>query len=212
MSLMPKTHPEVNVEERLRSALLTLPGIAYVLVEGPPYRIHLVADPAQPHPPLEAAARAILAREGIKAPAPELVVSYLPGSGGERRVRFAGVSLERPRVGYAQVRVQLEWQGQQYEGAAEGEGGAPGELRVCAHATLRALEAVLAGQVTLDLVGIKGIRIFDHDLIAVLLRCPQAPDRRLIGSALVLTELERAASVAVLNATNRLLGNYLSTH
>jgi hypothetical protein len=43
----------------------------------------------------------------------------------------------------------------------------------------------------------------------VLLRSEQAAEKQLIGSSLVAQGFHRAASLAVLNATNRLPGNFL---
>src|SRR5690606_25798180 len=133
------------------------------------------------------------------------------GDGVHRRVRFRDAILTRPRVGIASVRVALEWNEQVYEGVAEGEGGLPLELRVSARAALRAIESVLADRLRFELVGVKAIRIFDHDFVAVLLRCADAPERRLIGVSLSSADLPSATARAVLNATNRLLGNYLVT-
>jgi hypothetical protein len=128
-----------------------------------------------------------------------------------RRVRWMEVEVERPRAGWMVAEVELEWAGKTYRGKAEGETGVVAELRVVGLATTRALEAILDGAVTYAVVGIKSIRIFDHDLVAVLLHSPQAADRHLVGVSLVTSDIHRSASVAVLNATNRLLGNYLAT-
>lgn len=128
-----------------------------------------------------------------------------------RRVRWMGVEVQRPRVGWMVASVRLDWAGKTYTGRAEGETGVVSGLRVVGLATTDALEAILDRAVTYSFVGIKSIRVFDHDLVAVLLHSPQAPDRHLVGVSLVTDDMHRSASVAVLNATNRLLGNYLAT-
>lgn len=126
-----------------------------------------------------------------------------------RRVRFVRVELQRPRVGHVVAEVDLEWASAHFTGSAEGEGGPVGELRLCAQATLRAIEATLEGELKFQLVGVKATRIFDNDLVAVLIHSDDAPDHRLIGVSLVSLDVYHSAALAVLNATNRVLGNYL---
>ena len=60
-----------------------------------------------------------------------------------------------------------------------------------------------------QLVGIKPLRAFDADVVVALVRS-DVDGKSLIGAALEADDAHRAASIAVLNATNRLLGNYLS--
>lgn len=149
-------------------------------------------------------------REELESMSGELATQAI-GAEPTRRVRWVGVSVDRPRAGWMTAEVELEWAGKLYRGSAEGEAGLVSELRVVGLATTNALEAILDRAVTYSFVGIKSIRVFDHDLVAVLLHSPQAPDRHLVGVSLVTDEVHRSASVAVLNATNRLLGTYLAT-
>jgi hypothetical protein len=207
---MPKTLTKSPAQERFRSVLEALPGVEHVVWDPSSDRVHLVCRQPDPQLPVEAAAHAALARAGIPPESVSLLVRYVSSAGAQRRVRFVDAALDRPRVGLAIARVELEWAGRRFDGTAEGEGGSPCELRVSAQATLRALEAVLDGQVSFELVGIKAIRIFDQDLVSVILRSPDVPDRRLVGVSLVLIDPYRSAALAVLNATNRLLGNYLA--
>jgi hypothetical protein len=208
---MPDTDTEIEGLERLRVALEAIPGIVRVFVDGQPPQLYLISEPGQEPLPLEAAVNVVLVQEGFSPDDLQLHIATLGSSALQRRVRFRDAILTRPRVGIASVRVGLEWNDQIFEGVAEGEGGLPLELRVCARATLRALESVLADRLRFELVGVKSIRIFDHDFVSVLLRCPDAPDRRLIGVSLSSADLPAATARAVLNATNRLLGNFLVT-
>ena len=114
------------------------------------------------------------------------------------------------RAGRARAEVELEWAGQSFREEMEGESGSAVELRLAALATLRALEGILGGQMQFELVGIKGTRAFDADVVVALLRSEQAAGRSLVGAALATDNLHRSAALAVLNATNRALGNYLS--
>lgn len=206
---MHNTQLEVGAGDRLRTELEALPGVHRAIVAGPPWQAYLVCDADTSPVPVQVAAAAVLTEAGFPPGEVELNIAYLAGTGTERRVRFHESRLDHPRVGLARATVSLEWAGSVHSGEDEGEGGAPGELRVSAKGTLRALEAVLDGTLTFDLLGIKAMRVFDHDLVAVLVRCHEEPERRLIGVSLVADDVCRAASLAVLNATNRLLGNYL---
>lgn len=208
---MPKPKVKTVPAEKLRAEMEALPGVRRAIVDGSPLRVYLVCESDAEGPAVDAAARLALAAHGVSAEETRIDVAYLDAPQTQRRVRFVGLELARPHVGTIHARVQLDWSEQRYTGEAEGEGGSAGEIRVCAQAAVRALEAVLGGEATFSLVGTKAIRIFDNDLVAVLLHCPQAPDRRLIGVSLVAADPNRSASLAVLNATNRLLGNYLST-
>ena len=200
----------IGVNENLRSELEALDGVQRAVVDGESGDIVVVCE-SRAQSSVEAGLAEILEREGIPAESAEIFFTQGASSGGQRRVRFEGVAVQRPRPNYTIASVDLEWQDERYVGRAEGEGGGALELRVCAQATVEALHQIVGGEVTFQLVGVKAIRIFDHDLIAVLLHSPQAADRRLVGLSLVMDDPDRAATLAVLNATNRLLGNYLGT-
>ena len=78
-------------------------------------------------------------------------------------------------------------------------------------ATLAALDQVLDGRVKFQMVGIKPFRAFDADVVVALLRS-DVDGKSLIGAALATEDPYRSAALAVLNATNRHLGNYLGTN
>ena len=126
-----------------------------------------------------------------------------------RRVRFVSAGMQAPRSGRAVAKVELEWAGRIYDAELEGESGPALETRLAALATLAALEKVLDGRVRFQLVGIKPFRAFDADVVVALLRS-DAGARSLLGAALTADDPQRAAAIAVLNATNRVLGNYLA--
>jgi len=198
--------------QRLRDALKALPGVRRVMTDGPPDTVYLICDPPGGTPPIEAAARAILGREQGPGGGVALQISYLDIPQQRRRVRFVGAEQSHPRTGVVAVSVTLEWNDRIFEGTAEGETSPAGDLRVCANAALRALEHVLEGaHLTFHLVGVKTVRIFDNELIALVLDLPHDSGQRLIGTSLVVDDPCRSAALAVLNATNRVLGNYLST-
>lgn len=196
--------------ERLRADLEEIEGVRRAVVDGPPAVVYLVAERTDAAP-VELLARAVLARHGLPGREVELQVCFLPEPLPPRRVRFVRARVVYPGPGRAVASVALEWEGRSFEGEAEGESGGPLELRLSALAALRALAAVLGGALRFELVGIKAVRAFDADLVVVLLRLEHDPANTLIGAAVAGESPARAATLAVLNATNRILGNYLVT-
>jgi hypothetical protein len=194
--------------DRVRDDLEALDGVRRAFLEGPPYTVYVIAERSETGP-TEMFVHSVLARHGISAAAVQVNVCHLPAPEPRRRVRFVAARLKSPRMGRAVAEVALEWDGRTYAEELEGETGPALELRLAALATLRALNAILAGRISFELVGIKGVRAFDADLVVALVRS-DAGDRSLIGAALATEDPFRSASLAVLNATNRVLGNYLA--
>lgn len=206
------TPPKVDegTLQEVRSELEARPGIRRAIVEGPPWKLHLICNPgANESAPIEAEARAILHRSGVPSGELELEVSYVTEPQPRRRVRFVDVEIREVRAAIGRGTVSLEWGGHVAAGEAEGANTPSGEVRIAAEAALRALEAVIRGAISFHLVGVKAMRVFDSDLIVVLVRASSGEGASLVGAALVAEAPTRAAVLAVLNATNRLLGNYL---
>ena len=59
------------------------------------------------------------------------------------------------------------------------------------------------------MAGVKRVRSFDADLMVASLFRAGPPRQQLVGAVVVGEDPLRAACIAVLNALNRLLGNYL---
>jgi hypothetical protein len=125
------------------------------------------------------------------------------------RLRFVGFDFRKLPSGGCQARVELEWvAGQRYVGVAEGIGSATGVLRCAAQAALHAIEASIEGRMHFALLGVKALRAFDATVVIVSLAAQAEEEaRRIVGSYLTDDGRERGAALAVLNATNRLLGN-----
>lgn len=125
------------------------------------------------------------------------------------RVKFAAFEFRRLPSGSCHSRVVLEWQpGVPHVGEAEGIMSQAGMLRCAAQAAVTALESAISGRVTFELLGVKSLRAFDSNVIIVSLTTHgEGPARRIVGSYLAEEDLERGAALAVLHATNRLLGN-----
>jgi hypothetical protein len=103
----------------------------------------------------------------------------------------------------------LEWvPGQLFVGVAEGIASATGSLRCAAEAAVKAIEQSVSVPMTIELLGVKALRAFDSTVIIVSLSTHRDNEsRRIVGSFLTEDGRERGAALAVLNATNRLLGN-----
>ena len=106
------------------------------------------------------------------------------------------------------VSVGLEWRGRSIRRTSYGVETLQGRLRAAAQASLAAALEVSDGRADLSLLGVKAVRAFDG-WVAIVRVNGTAADRahRLLGAAACEEEddLPRAAAVAVLNATNRVL-------
>jgi hypothetical protein len=194
--------------DRVRADLESLDGIRRAVIDGPPYTVYLICDRSDAAP-TELYVGSVLARHGMASGQVDVQLAYLPAPEPRRRVRFLAARLSTPRMGRARAEVELEWDGSTYSGDLEGESGTALELRLAAMATLRTLDAILGGRVQFQLVGIKGFRAFDADLVVALVKS-DVDGKSLIGAALATDDPYRSAALAVLNATNRILGNYLT--
>lgn len=128
------------------------------------------------------------------------------------RVRFADFEFRKLPSGSCEAKVVLEWEpGERYVGVAEGISSGTGALRCSAQAAVAALELAIQRKVTFELLGIKALRAFDATVIIVSLSShSEDGSKRVVGSYLTDDGRERGAAIAVLNATNRLLGNFLA--
>jgi len=128
------------------------------------------------------------------------------------RLRFQDFSFERLASGHCRARVVLSWSdGRQFIGESEGVNSQAGELRCSANAAVRALERASQPKVAFEVLGVKAVRAFDALVIIVSLSARVSETvSRLVGSYLTEQDAPRGAALAVLNATNRILGNYLA--
>jgi hypothetical protein len=126
------------------------------------------------------------------------------------RLKFAEFILDRLASGRCRARVVLSWQdSHQFSGESEGLASQAGELRCAAEACVIALTKAVEGAVTFELLGVKSVRAFDANVVIVSMAIPDGQQtHRLVGC--YLTEDQdptKGAALAVLNATNRILGN-----
>jgi len=127
------------------------------------------------------------------------------------RLRFSEFSFTRSPSGHVSINVELEYEGQRWFGRSAGQSSPLGDLRMAAEAALRALEEFADGSLSFELIGVKHIRAFDSNLVIVSIGVRDSAGTRLVGCYLADEDMPRGAALAVLNATNRLLGNYLAT-
>jgi hypothetical protein len=135
------------------------------------------------------------------------------GGPGEQRLRFREFEFQRLASGRCRAKVVLSWaDGRQFQGESDGVISQAGELRCCAEATVRALERVVQPKMGFELLGVKAVRAFDAVVVIVSLSARQeSRASRLVGAYLAETDVPRGAALAVLNATNRILGNFFAT-
>ncbi len=129
------------------------------------------------------------------------------------RLRFAEFVLDRLPNGRCRAKVGLTWRDSEaFTGESEGLASQAGELRCAAQACVDALcQAVSQSGLAFELLGVKAVRAFDATVVIVSLATTggEGTDQRVVGSVLTETDPARAAALAVLNATNRILGNRL---
>lgn len=128
------------------------------------------------------------------------------------RLRLADYRFVRTPDGRCSTEVALELEGTVVRGRSSGLSNPLVDLRVAAEATIQALQAYTEGCYGLELIGVKAVRAFDANVIIVSVAMKQGEGpRRLLGVALVEEDPARGAVLAVLNATNRVLGNFITT-
>lgn len=169
---------------------------------------------------LTASAADVLARDravstlsefGIQPDNVSIETAALGHEGRRRRVRFVDAARQELDSGQVQVTVSLEWRDERFQGVSSGEKGPLIELRTAAQAAVDAIDALTEGAIDVRLIGVKQLRAFDTELIVASLVRSRAELQRYVGSVLATTDPARGASLAVLNALNRALGNILDT-
>jgi hypothetical protein len=131
--------------------------------------------------------------------------SVAPG-GEPARVRFVSHRVERAPTGRCRADVVLARPGgAEFTGTAVGQSVALGDLRITAEATLDALHRAGARH-RFELLGLKAVRAFDETVVLVQVAVVGGGGPpRLVGAAMYTEDHSRAAVLAVLNATNRVL-------
>ena len=131
-----------------------------------------------------------------------------PPNPSSERLRFAEFTLDRLPNGRCRARVGLTWkESEQFTGESEGLASQAGELRCAAQACVSALAEAVEG-LSFELLGVKAVRAFDATVVIVSLAAHgEGSGHRVVGSYLTENDTARGAALAVLNATNRIIGN-----
>jgi hypothetical protein len=127
------------------------------------------------------------------------------------RLSFGAFTFTRSPAGRCIAQVDLEYDGRKFTGKCEGQSSPLGDLRLGAEAAMNAIENFTEGTLGLELLGVKLVRAFDANVVIVSCAQRTARSTRLVGCYLSDRDTVRGAALAVLNATNRVLGNYLTT-
>jgi hypothetical protein len=128
-----------------------------------------------------------------------------------QRFRLVEFRPVRTPAGVCRAEVELEWQdGSRVIGRSSGQSSSFGDLRIAADATLEALRQGGSDPGRFDLVGVKAVRAFDASvvIVSVIASFAGGPTGvRLVGAAFAEgDDAARGAVLAVLNATNRIIG------
>lgn len=132
------------------------------------------------------------------------------------RIRYVAARAHNTPAGQSHAEVELErLDGQRVVGHRSGQSSALGAVRIAAEATIDALHLAVASDVRFELVGVKTVRAFDQTVVLVLLTTRTERGLvRLVGAAVGDSgdpaDLARAAVLAVLNASNRVLGRIVT--
>jgi hypothetical protein len=138
-------------------------------------------------------------------------ITVIPLGSRRERIRFADFQFTRTPSGQCSAEVAIEWDGQTHVGRSIGQSSLLGDFRVSAEAALRTLEDFVKDAMHFELLGVKHVRAFDSNLLIVSVAHRDSERiTRLVGCYLADTDTRRGAAMAVLNATNRILGNYLA--
>ncbi|MEP6989491.1 MAG: hypothetical protein ABJA80_01070 [bacterium] len=129
----------------------------------------------------------------------------------QERLRFSSFDFERTRAGHVTCQVTLEFApGELIVGKVAGQASPAGDTRLGAEAAIRALEAFTDGALKFELIGVKVIRAFDANIVITsLIQHGDEGPERLLGCFLAEGDQVRGAALSVLNATNRVLGNFI---
>lgn len=187
----------------LRDRLAALEGVGHVFIDLELREACLVLRQ-------NADAEAVLVEAESAAGAEIRVeVAFPPEFRSRERVRFVQIEREASEHNVT-VHVTLEWGGTHHRASVTGERSTPIELRTAAMATLKALQVFLPEDINLRLGGVKQVRAFDVELAIVAVHRTGPNPRNLVGAVVAQGDPLRTVAVSVLNALNRLLGNYLT--
>lgn len=129
-----------------------------------------------------------------------------PGPAPARaRLKLVGVTFATLR-NTAEVKVQLEHEGLQYEGAVSGPNASSHRLELVGEATLRAVETYLRSQGLFLLEGATVVPLASYEVALAVVSWLGPEEESLSGSSIVRDDPREAVVRAVLDAVNRSVG------
>ena len=139
--------------------------------------------------------------------------SINPAQLKRERLRFTDFRFSRTPSGSCAAEVELEWlDGVRVIGKGQGQTSELGDLRIASSAALRAIESFSDGALAFELIGVRSLRAFDANVIIVSIGVKRGEGpAKLLGACLAETDPIRGAVLATLNATNRVMGNFIAT-
>ena len=212
-----------NRQRHRALALSTVAGVPHLCGGVPAAR---VGSPRRP--PGDYTVKAPLVSRVTVAPSPDRIVrigrpgtarrsilGLRHGNGGavvDQRIKLVGFELTAIGGGRVSARVVLAWsEGEEFEGNASGDDSPHGQLRAAAEATAQALVGACNDRIGLEVLAVKAIEAFDTILVVVSLSSRvDNLSERLVGATLIRgREPARGSVLAVLDATNRLIGRVM---
>jgi primosomal replication protein N len=140
----------------------------------------------------------------------EHIPDHRPPLGRRERLKFVEFKFDKSPAGRTHVEVGLEYQGMRYTGRAEGQSTPLVDLRLAADAVAQAVQSFLGVGAKLEVVGVKLTRSFDADVAICAVRWHPSSSGLLVGCCLADRNQPRAAALAVLNATNRMVEMFIA--
>ena len=130
-----------------------------------------------------------------------------PSAGPSSRLQLAAVE-SRTSARRTAVRITLTQGDEEAIGTAEGSASLSARVRLVAAATLDALQQLEVSAQSLELDASAVTHVGAEEVVAVTLVTVDGPhEQRLVGSAIVVRQLDDAVARAVLDATNRRLSH-----
>jgi len=201
---------DATTVQDLRTRLEEIEGVESVWIDESAGVAGLVCQPAAGASGIRKRAEDAVSDCGLDAGQISLETVVRTSEVPQYRVRFAKAERLPKANKTVEVRVTLDWNGQLFTAAAQGESGVLIELRTAAIAALDALNQVVGESLGVRILGVKQVRAFDSELIVVSLYKAGAQPQRFVGAVTTGDDPLRAAAVSVLNGLNRMLGSYLA--
>jgi len=207
--VLPSSLTHAHARQVLSANLEALDEVHRVLTDERAGRMWVICKPGAETEHVNANVRSTLASLGLDPGDVPVSIAVQGETASPRRIRLQAVERMQASETVVRVRVTLEWEGQPTSGEVAGEPGVQVELRTAALATLQALELLVGQPLGLRLAGVKALRVFDSEIMAVAFSKPGSPPARYIGTVIVGSDPLHAAAAAVLDALNRLVGMYV---